>query len=81
MATKQKPAAAAAENTEELVEIKLNRIPGQGSDQSQFVAVNGKSWLIRRGEWVQVPRYVALVLEESQKRRDLAEDLMTKLGQ
>ena len=30
-----------------------------------FVAVNGRSWQIRRGETVMVPDYVAEVLEQS----------------
>lgn len=30
-----------------------------------FVAVNGKGWLIKRGVPVQIPRYVALALEQS----------------
>lgn len=30
-----------------------------------FVGVNGKGWLIKRGVPVQIPRYVALALEQS----------------
>ena len=72
---------AAKKNPDDgLVSVRLNRIPGRGADQSQFVAVNGRSWLVKRGEWVQLPGYVARVLEESQRRRDRAEDMMAKLS-
>ena len=30
-----------------------------------FVGVNGKGWLIKRGEHVLIPRYVAMALEQS----------------
>ena len=34
-----------------------------------YVAVNGQSFLIKRGEYVEVPEYVAEVLEHSEKMR------------
>lgn len=39
-----------------------------------FVAVNGKGWLIKRGVPVQIPRYVAMALEDS-----LAQDEQTAM--
>lgn len=39
-----------------------------------FVGVNGKGWLIKRGEHVQVPRFVAMALEDS-----LAQDEQTAM--
>jgi hypothetical protein len=39
-----------------------------------FVGVNGKGWLIKRGVPVQIPRYVAMALEDS-----LAQDEQTAM--
>lgn len=43
------------------------------NDMTQYVAVNGRSFLIRRGEEVEVPESVAEVLKnsENQKREAL----------
>lgn len=50
---------------EELVTIKL---PLTREDQSDvFVRVNTRTWLIKRGVAVQVPRCVAEVLENSER--------------
>lgn len=55
--------------TEELVEIKLPRKEGE---EQTFVAVNFKSWLIKRGEYVKVPKYVADAIKDSEEAEDMA---------
>lgn len=43
-----------------------------------FVAVNGKTWQIKRGERVEVPEDVAEVLERSMKQDAKTADLITR---
>lgn len=59
------PSPAAPKRREDnLVPIRLFK-DGDKYKDDVFVAVNGRSWQIRRGETVMVPDYVAEVLEES----------------
>lgn len=39
-----------------------------------FVGVNGKTWLIKRGEEVEVPRYVAEVIKNAEEQEERAVD-------
>lgn len=59
------PGPAAPKRREDnLVPIRLFK-DGDKYKDDVFVAVNGRSWQIRRGETVMVPDYVAEVLEQS----------------
>ena len=49
---------------EELVTIKLPLTKDMQDDK--YVNVNQKNWLIKRGEFVKVPRYVAYLLEQAE---------------
>lgn len=63
-----KEAQAPASNSgDELVPIRLFKDNERYKDDV-FVAINGKSWQIKRGETVEVPKYVADVLEQSMKQ-------------
>jgi hypothetical protein len=68
MATAKKTEDPAAEQDvpfmEELVTIKIPLTKDMQDDV--YVNVNQKNWLIKRGEFVQVPRYVAEVLERAE---------------
>lgn len=66
MATTEKKAPA----TVKKVRIKLPLTRTEKDDV--FVGVNGKSWLIKRGEEVEVPEYVAKVLQNQEKMLALA---------
>jgi hypothetical protein len=59
--------APAANSGDELVPIRLFKDNERYKDDV-FVAINGKSWQIKRGETVEVPKYVADVLEQSMKQ-------------
>ena len=50
-----------------LVKLRLFRDNGEYREPV-FVAVNGESYLIRRGETVEVPDYIAAVLARSEKQ-------------
>lgn len=66
MATKKTeiPAAQNAYPDEKLVTIKLPLTKEQRDDV--FVRVNQRTWLIKRGEYVQVPECVQEVLEHAE---------------
>lgn len=64
-------AAPAEERGEKLVPIRLFKDNEKYKDDV-FVAVNGRSFQIKRGETVMVPDYVATVLEQS-----MAQDMAT----
>lgn len=66
-AAKETAQPAAAAKAEDLVPIRLFKDNERYKDDV-FVAVNGKSWQIKRGETVEVPRYIADVLEQSMKQ-------------
>lgn len=66
MATNEKKAPVPVKK----VRIKLPLTRTEKDDV--FVGVNGKSWLIKRGEEVEVPEYVAKVLQNQEKMLALA---------
>ena len=68
--TAQKETSAAPATGEEMVTVCLFKDNERYKDDV-FVAVNGKTWQIKRGEPVQIPKYVADVLEQS-RRQDTA---------
>ena len=55
---------------EETVKIKLPR--GRKEDGDVFVSVNERTWLIKRGEEVEVPVCVAEVLEHQEQMQEEA---------
>ncbi len=60
-------AAAAAPDPEQMVSIRLFK-DNEKYKNDVFVAVNGRSFQIKRGETVEVPAYVAEVLEQSMEQ-------------
>lgn len=58
----------------ELIEIQLFKDSRRYKEDLK-VFVNGRNWVIQRGVPVKVPRYVALVIQQSQ-RQDQASDNM-----
>ena len=55
----------ATEAKEELVRIKLPKDKNNKDDV--FVSVNERTFLIKRGEWVEVPKCVALVIANAEE--------------
>lgn len=51
----------------------------KGSDTHQYVCINGRSFLVKRGEQVMVPKPVAEVIENSRKAENVAFDKMIAL--
>lgn len=69
--------AAGGKSGEELVAIRLFKDNERYKDDV-FVAVNGRSFQIKRGETVMVPRYVADVLEQSMDQDAATAKLMDR---
>ena len=54
----------------EVKRVKI-RLPLQrGEDPDVYVSINDESWLIKRGETVEVPEYVAELLDRAQAQSD-----------
>ena len=51
--------------TTKMVKIKIPKTRDNSADV--YVAVNGRSFLIKRGEYVEVPEYVAEVLQHQEE--------------
>jgi len=64
-------AETAKTNTKpEVKKVKI-RLPLQrGEEPDVYVSINDESWLIKRGETVEVPDYVAELLDRAQAQRD-----------
>lgn len=81
--TTKKPVEAEAETkankTEELVKIRIPR--SRENQEDVFVAVNGRTWLIKRGVDVEVPPCVVEVLRNQEDALTRAYDFMTSVEQ
>ena len=80
MATNTKTEKQTANPGEEMVPIMLFRDNGKYKDD-QFVAVNGKTCQIRRGERVEIKAMFAEVLENSMKQDNATADLIARQTQ
>ena len=54
---------------EETVRVRLPRAL-KDEENIIIVSVNDKSWKVKKGEWVEVPKCVAEVIEHSERMRD-----------
>lgn len=59
-------------NNAKKVEIKLPRNNGQNAIQEEFFSVNFKNYIIKRGEYVEIPEEVAEVIENANKAEESA---------
>ena len=60
-----------ADPMREMVPVHLPKIPGEHT--TVFVGINGRSWQIPRGKTVEVPKPVADMLKERDRRQEEAE--------
>ena len=61
-----------ATNNAKRVEVRLPRNPGQHANQDEFFSVNGKNYIIKRGETVEIPECVAEVIRNGEKAEEYA---------
>ena len=54
------------------VTVRLPRLPGQNAIQEEFFSVNGKNYIIKRGETVEIPEEVAEVIRNGEKAEEYA---------
>lgn len=74
--TKQATTTEAKPKVEEVVskrvEVRLPRLQGQNANQGEFFSVNGKNYIIRRGETVSIPEELAEVIRNNEKAEEYA---------
>ena len=58
--------------SEKRVQVRLPRLSGQNAIQEEFFSVNGKNYIIKRGETVEIPEEVAEVIRNSEKEEEYA---------
>ena len=54
------------------VTVRLPSLPGQNAIQEEFFSVNGKNYIIKRGETVEIPEEVAEVIRNAEKAEEYA---------
>ena len=64
------------------VSVRLPRLPGQNAIQEEFFSVNGKNYIIKRGETVEIPEEVAEVIRNGEKAEEYADlDTFDAIGE
>ena len=61
------------------VTVRLPRLPGQNAIQEEFFSVNGRNYLIKRGETVEIPEEVAEVIINGEKAEEYAMSYVANL--
>ena len=54
------------------VTVRLPKLSGQNANQEEFFSVNGKNYIIKRGETVEIPEEVAEVIRNAEKAGEYA---------
>ena len=60
------------DNAKRRVTVRLPRLSGQNANQEEFFSVNGKNYMIKRGETVEVPEEVAEVIRNAEQAEEYA---------
>ena len=61
------------------VTVRLPKLPGQNAIQEEFFSVNGKNYIIQRGETVEIPEEVAEVIRNAEKAEEYAMNYVDSL--
>ena len=62
----------ATDNAKRRVEVRLPRNTGRDAIQEEFFSVNGRNYIIKRGETVEIPEEVAEVIRNGEKAEEYA---------
>ena len=54
------------------VTVRLPRLAGQNANQEEFFSINGKNYIIKRGETVEIPEELAEVIRNGEKAEEYA---------
>lgn len=79
MADTSKKAVDNASTKGKRVTVRLPRLPGQNANQEEFFSVNGKNYIIKRGETVEIPEEVAEVIRNAEKAEEYAMNYVSEL--
>lgn len=79
MADTTKKAVDNATTKGKKVIVTLPRLHGQNAIQEEFFSVNGKNYLIKRGEETEIPVEVAEVIKNANKAEEYAMDYVSEL--
>lgn len=79
MADTIKKAVDNATTKSKRVTVTLPRLPGQNAIQEEFFSVNGKNYIIKRGEEVEIPEEVAEVIRNANKAEEYAMNYVSEL--
>jgi hypothetical protein len=69
----------ATDNAKKRVEVRLPRNMGANAIQDEFFSVNGKNYIIKRGETVEIPEEVAEVIRNAEKAEEYALNYVDEL--
>ena len=67
--TKKNTTASDAKSTKR-VQVRLPRLNGQNAIQEEFYSVNGRNYIIKRGEYVDVPEEVAELIRNNEQTEE-----------
>ena len=79
MADTTKKTVDNASTKEKRITVRLPRLPGQNANQEEFFSVNGKNYIIKRGEEVEIPEAVAEVIRNAEKAEEYAMNYVSDL--
>lgn len=57
---------------DETIEVRLPRLSGVNANQDEFFSVNYKNYIIKRGEYVKVPKELYEVIRNGEKAEEAA---------
>lgn len=60
------------DNAKRRVEVRLPRNKGRDAIQEEFFSVNGRNYIVKRGETVEIPEEVAEVIRNGEKAEEYA---------
>lgn len=79
MADTNKKTVDNATTSKKKVTVKLPRLQGQNAIQEEFFSVNGRNYMIKRGEEIEIPEEVAEVIKNADKAEDYAMNYVSEL--
>ena len=61
-----------ATKKERKITVRIPRLPGQNAIQEEFYSINGKNYILKRGETVEISEALAEVIENAEKAEEYA---------
>lgn len=80
MADTTKKAVDNATTKGKRVTVRLPRLQGQNANQEEFFSLNGKNFIIKRGETVEIPEGIAEIIKNNEQAEEYAMDYAEASG-